>query len=171
MNQTFETTRMPVIIDIITYTGSAFAVNDKGEQVFVNQRIVERCNLTEGQEAVAHVFPNYEDKRASIPWRAMRVDIPREIGIATLQRQAPAPVVKEPSLEERVLDLLSNGEYWSTSELRLELGIAAADGATVNNACQHLFTQDKVVKANVYASSSQTKASFSLWALSVEAFR
>ena len=74
MNQTFSTQQMPVMIEAISYAGSAFGVNSNGEQVFINARIVDKCGLQEGMEVVALVLPNYEDKRDNIPWRALRVD-------------------------------------------------------------------------------------------------
>jgi hypothetical protein len=42
--------------------------------VFFNSRIVERMELEEGDEIVAHCIPNYVDKRDDIPWRCIRVD-------------------------------------------------------------------------------------------------
>ncbi len=74
MTQGFNTIAMPVFVDGITESHSAFGANDAGEAVFFNTRIVQRMNLEEGQMVYAHCIPNYEDKRDQIPWRCIRVE-------------------------------------------------------------------------------------------------
>lgn len=74
MSRDFKTESMGVLVEGKTYSGSAFGVNDEGEAVFFNSRIVERMELEEGDEIVAHCIPNYVDKRDEIPWRCIRVD-------------------------------------------------------------------------------------------------
>ena len=74
MTQSFNTTAMPVIVDGITNSNSAFGATEEGEAVFFNTRIVQRMNLEEGQMVYAHCIPNYEDKRDQIPWRCIRVE-------------------------------------------------------------------------------------------------
>jgi len=74
MTQGFNTTAMPVIVDGITNSNSAFGATEEGEAVFFNTRIVQRMNLEEGQMVYAHCIPNYEDKRDQIPWRCIRVE-------------------------------------------------------------------------------------------------
>ena len=74
MTQGFNTIAMPVFVDGITESHSAFGANDAGEAVFFNTRIVQRMNLEEGQMVYAHCIPNYEDKRDQIPWRCIRIE-------------------------------------------------------------------------------------------------
>ena len=74
MTQGFNTTAMPVFVDGITESNSAFGATEAGEAVFFNTRIVQRMNLEEGQMVYAHCIPNYEDKRDQIPWRCIRVE-------------------------------------------------------------------------------------------------
>jgi hypothetical protein len=77
MTQVFDVTstnRTQIMVEYSTDTGSAFAVTPAGEQVFINARIVSRMELKEGRIYEAFLVPNYEDKRALIPWRAMRVE-------------------------------------------------------------------------------------------------
>jgi len=74
MTQGFNTTAMPVIVDGITNSNSAFGATEAGEAVFFNTRIVQRMNLEEGQMVYAHCIPNYEDKRDQIPWRCIRIE-------------------------------------------------------------------------------------------------
>lgn len=60
-------------VDYITYSGSAFAFCQNGDQVFLNARIVEKMDLYEGDKCSALLIENFEDKRAVTPWRAVRV--------------------------------------------------------------------------------------------------
>jgi len=70
-----DTTRkQQIIVEYITDTGSGFAVNPKGEQVFMNARLVNAMKVEPGDSYDAFLLPNYPDKREQIPWRAMRVE-------------------------------------------------------------------------------------------------
>jgi len=60
-------------IDFLTYSGSAFALCDNGDQVFLNSRIVDKMQLQEGDICKALLLENFEDKKAITPWRAVRV--------------------------------------------------------------------------------------------------
>ena len=60
-------------IDVLTYSGSAFAVCENGDQVFLNQRLVEKMELQEGDVCNAVLLKNYDDKVHMTPWRAVRV--------------------------------------------------------------------------------------------------
>lgn len=77
MNQVFdlnETRRQQIIVEYLTPTGSGFAVTPKGDQVFLNARLVNTMNVQPGDMFNAFLLPNYPDKREQIPWRAMRVE-------------------------------------------------------------------------------------------------
>ena len=60
-------------IDYITQSGSAFAVCKNGDQVFLNKRLVNKMDLSEGDICRAFLLKNYEDKIDMTPWRAVRV--------------------------------------------------------------------------------------------------
>ena len=64
-----------VIIEETTYADSAFGVTEEGDGVFFNSRIVQKMGLKGGQTVQAYLVPNFPDKRDSIPWRAMRVEV------------------------------------------------------------------------------------------------
>ena len=175
MSQHFETQKAPAIVEIITYSGSAFAVNEMGQQIFINSRIVDRCDLSEGTEVLAHIVPNYQDKRDHIPWRALRVEVPRKIdvqatvaGIETVM-PAPQPTKTDPSwLEERIFELLANEDsYWTTVEIAEQMDI---DTKTAGNALHRLFTKRRISKADVHANPDQGRASFVLWTDKVSKF-
>lgn len=77
MSQIFDldtTRQQQIIVEYLTPTGSAFAVNPQGEQVFLNSRLVVAMKVQAGDIYNAFLLPNYPDKKDQIPWRAMRVE-------------------------------------------------------------------------------------------------
>ena len=71
-NTKFNTEKMMVLIEDVSYANSAFGVNERGESVFFNSRIVKKMDLEIGDEISAQCLPNYEDKRAIVKWRCLR---------------------------------------------------------------------------------------------------
>ena len=63
-----------VLVEEITYSGSAFGVLQNGEGVFINSRIVTKMDLEPGINVYAQVLPNFTDKRDQIPWRVVNID-------------------------------------------------------------------------------------------------
>ena len=109
MTQGFNTTAMPVIVDGITNSNSAFGANEEGEAVFFNTRIVERMNLEEGQTVYAHCIPNYEDKRDQIPWRCIRIEEDLE------KRNIPGNGRHETAVIKKFFE--ENDEVWTLEEI------------------------------------------------------
>lgn len=68
------TKKSRVMVEYLTDTGSGFAVTPEGDQVFLNQRLVQRMDVQEGEVYEAFLVPNYPDKRELIPWRGVRVE-------------------------------------------------------------------------------------------------
>jgi hypothetical protein len=71
----FETAEMVVLIEATTYSGSGFGVNDDGDAVFFSKRLMDKVDLEEGDEVIAHCIPNYADKRDDIPWRCIKCEL------------------------------------------------------------------------------------------------
>jgi hypothetical protein len=67
----FHAKKMSVLIECLTYAGSAFGVNENGEGVFFNARIVNKLNLLAGNMVISQCLPNYLDKRDEVPWRCI----------------------------------------------------------------------------------------------------
>lgn len=156
----FETIKKPIIVEVLTYSGSAFGATVEGEQVFINQRIVEAMGLTEGRTVLAYLLPNYADKRDTIPWRAMRVDLGTEV-----QEPTPEPVDPGKLIYEHIK--AAPDEYFTTADLSEDLGL---DTKTVNNWCMGLHNKGLIARADVHAAPNQKRASFVLWALSSKSF-
>ena len=74
-NTKFNTEKMMVLIEDVSYANSAFGVNERGESVFFNSRIVNKMDLEIGDEISAQCLPNYEDKRAQVKWRCVRTQL------------------------------------------------------------------------------------------------
>ena len=169
MRKAFETNKMRVMIESVSYTGSAFGSNEDGDSVFFNQRLVEKVELEMGDIVEAHAIPNYEDKRHETPWRAIRVSAEKHTNIDPVLAE-PIPVRSAAQLDHEVLSLLSDEEvpYWTTSDLSDAVN---ADTKTVGNACLRLFNKGMVAKADVHGRPDQDRASFCLWARTAEQFR
>jgi hypothetical protein len=71
----FESEEMVVLIEATTYSGSGFGVNEDGDAVFFSKRLMDKVELEEGDEVVAHCIPNYVDKRDDIPWRCIKCEL------------------------------------------------------------------------------------------------
>lgn len=181
MESTLDTTRMEAVVEMKSFSGSAFAVNSAGEQIFINARIMERMNLREGGLVTAYVLPNYEDKRLTIPWRAMRVDVPRDIP------QQTSPVVDlrksvetEPStLDNEIMRLLwadtETGRLWTDKEVSDKISANAsttldtASPAECHRACTRLY--ERAVICRVDFSTDPTRmGSLIMWAATLRDF-
>ena len=175
MESTLDTTRMEAVVEMNTFSGSAFAVNSAGEQIFINARIMERMNLEEGGLVTAYVLPNYADKRQTIPWRAMRVDVPRDIP------QQTSPVVEtEPStLDNEIMRLLwadtETGRLWTDKEVSDKISANAsttldtASPAECHRACTRLY--ERAVICRVDFSTDPTRmGSLIMWAATLRDF-
>ena len=103
-----------VIIEETTYSDSAFGVTEEGDGVFFNSRIVQKMGLKGGQTVQAYLVPNFSDKRDSIPWRAMRVEVTHE--------QENIEVVPT-TLRDRIHRLLKGDMtyMWTLTEIAEEL--------------------------------------------------
>jgi len=102
-----------VIIEETTYSDSAFGVTEEGDGVFFNARIVQRMGLKGGQTVQAYLVTNFPDKRDSIPWRAMRVEVTHE--------QENIEVVSHTLLDKVHRLLKEDNGYWTLTELAEEL--------------------------------------------------
>ena len=176
MKRSFETNMMKVMVESVSYTGSAFGSNEDGDTVFFNQRLVEKVALEMGDIVEAYAIPNYEDKRDDTPWRAIKVspekimvDIatPNVLGIA-----APEVFARTAAeLDDEVFNILGRDEetsYWTSSDLA---DAVDADTKTVGNSCLRLFNKSLIAKADVHGGPNQERATFCLWARNVDQFR
>lgn len=130
-----------VIIEETTYADSAFGVTEEGDGVFFNSRIVQKMGLKGGQTVQAYLVPNFPDKRASIPWRAMRVEVTHDQENIKERRNGP-----QTYLLWRIHRLLKEdiSVMWTVTEIAEEL---EEDEQLV---AKLLADDDKVMSTTVY---------------------
>jgi hypothetical protein len=79
MNQEIKKQVKQILVEYLTDVGSAFAITEEGEQVYLSKRLTKKMDVQPGDVFDAHILLNYADKRDIIKYRAMRVAIPDEI--------------------------------------------------------------------------------------------
>ena len=68
-----------ILVEYLTDSGSAFAITEQGDQVFLSERLVTRMDVQPGDIFDAHVLLNYAAKIDMIKYRAMRVKVATDI--------------------------------------------------------------------------------------------
>lgn len=146
MNQTFSTAteKQRILVEYVTLAGSAFAVNLKGETVFINSRIVERMNVAPDKEYDAYLLPNYSDKRDQTPWRAMRLE------------SSDDPVDVEVSTADVLSSLDHDPRAVTVGSLAEDLGITPEQSSKL---LTKLHSTGKVSKIAIYISTTSDRAS------------
>tara|TARA_R110002126_G_scaffold1361_6_gene7697 strand:- start:13062 stop:13583 length:522 start_codon:yes stop_codon:yes gene_type:complete len=160
-----ETIKMQAILETTTFSGSAFAVNSQGEQIFINQRIMERMNLEEGVLVTAHVLPNYDDKRQSIPWRAMRVDVPRHLPDSNMTE------ITSTQLDNQIIQILSDksafGRLWTDKEIA---SLASTTAAECHRACVRLHERSTICRVDFSSDPNKIKSAV-MWGADISDFK
>ena len=119
MSQIFDidsTRKQQIIVEYITPSGSGFAVNPQGEQVFMNARLVNAMKVEAGDTFDAFLLPNYPDKKEMIPWRAMRVE-PTQIDLGLGHVSGD----KKPNRIIEYMQAHDDGIAWTITELSEDL--------------------------------------------------
>jgi hypothetical protein len=157
MSHVFDlTNKVQIVVQFTTHTGSAFGVTPKGDQVFLNQRMVSRMNVQAGDMYAAFLLPNYKDKADNVPWRALRIEpIQVDLDLDHVSKDAPENFPnsvprKLSSDEEDLLNIIGymtvydNDAWWTTSELADAVGLpfAAVDRLCRND--EHFYRQDAI---------------------------
>lgn len=62
-----------IVIDELTYAGSAFGSTAEGDRVYVKANLIDDADAYEGAICDALLIQNFEDKRDISPWRAIRL--------------------------------------------------------------------------------------------------
>lgn len=97
-----------VLVEELTYSGSAFGVLANGEGVFINSRIVDKMELSPGTAVHAQVLPNFSDKREQIPWRVVNVQAETADELQPTPTSKPEPEVNdhEDDIDVKIFDVL-----------------------------------------------------------------
>ena len=62
-----------IVIDEMTYAGSAFGSTQEGDRVYIKANLIDDAEAYEGAICDALLIQNFEDKRDISPWRAIRL--------------------------------------------------------------------------------------------------
>ena len=95
-----------VLVEELTYSGSAFGVLANGEGVFINSRIVDKMELAPGTAVHAQVLPNFSDKREQIPWRVVNVQAETADELQPTQKPEPEVNDHEDDIDVKIFDVL-----------------------------------------------------------------
>ena len=98
-----------IYINNIIPSGSGFALNAAGMQVYIPVTVTKFFNLQIGETVRAALIPNKNDKNLSTPYMAVRIirDEPAQ----------PAPLVNDEDIETRVRQHVVHGDVWSQGEM------------------------------------------------------
>ena len=95
-----------VLVEELTYSGSAFGVLANGEGVFINSRIVDKMELAPGIAVHAQVLPNFSDKREQIPWRVVNVQTETADELQPTPKPEPEVNDHEDDIDVKIFDVL-----------------------------------------------------------------
>ena len=152
-----------MVVTKLPGNGTAFGVNDDQENIFINGRLAKEFEVGDTCEAV--VVPNRIDHADRTPWQAvklsLKVDVPETLPL----------VVEEPSLRQRVFELLEENPYthFKAREIATELEIEHGRHAVLRE-CEALFAAGNISKSECYAAGHFKKPTYNLYAFKVEAF-
>jgi len=162
-------TKDQIVITGLAKKGGAFGLvlPDLEESVYIGVRILEQSGAKLLDKCDAVLTDNRYPHSHTIPYVAAYVRV-----IEAEPEAAPAPEpAPAPDLDpyEAALGHIREAEsYVLTAEMSELLEIPSKKMGTM---LERMFMQGRIVRAQVQASASQGKASFSMWADSPEKFR
>ena len=149
-------------------TDTGFAIRqDDGSfaQTFVPSHIMRGAGLEVGATARVILIENDAGLAEFTPWRVtqMQVEPPKSQPVAVAIALAP----NTRDIDADILDELFNDDFASTGEIARSLGLEVG---VVRDRLLALFNANKVVMASVYSRPNLKRASFTLWAVTVDDF-
>ena len=152
-----------------------FAVRrDNGEAVYIPASLVRNFDLKLDGEYKAKLVRNHHDISGRTPWFCGFIFMSDVIEPEAIE---PEPDLIEPEPEEtreqmiaKVFDILSIEGAFSTREMskRLRSIFSTADAYTARQLLVKLFSENRIVRADIYKSSEQKRASLTIWAVSID---
>jgi hypothetical protein len=153
-----------------TDTGFAIRVDDSSfAQTFVPSHIMRGAGLEVGCEYNVMLADNDAQLAAATPWRVSQMistDQPEaEVAATPAPVEAPAPTAR--SIDDKIVGELAEYDFLSTGEIASCLGVEVG---VARDRLLALFNAGKIVTASVYGRPNLKRASFALWAMSVDSF-
>jgi len=149
-------------------TDTGFAIRqDDGSfaQTFVPSHIMRGAGLEIGTTVRVILIENDAGLAEFTPWRVtqMQVGPPKPEPVAAAI--ALAPITRD--IDADILDELFNDDFASTGEIARSLGLEVG---VVRDRLLALFNAQKVVMASVHSRPNLKRASFTIWAVTVDDF-
>ena len=149
-------------------TDTGFAIRqDDGSfaQTFVPSHIMRGAGLEIGTTVRVILIENDAGLAEFTPWRVtqMQVEPPKPEPVAAAI--ALAPITRD--IDADILDELFNDDFASTGEIARSLGLEVG---VVRDRLLALFNAQKVVMASVHSRPNLKRASFTIWAVTVDDF-
>jgi len=148
----------------ITRGGSAFAVCESDEQVFISSKIVEVIGADVGDMLNAYCIDNHRpeiDGEYSARWRAIRASISERL----IPLQGVVPAAK-PDLTQRCRDIIMKEDRaWTSRQIAEALG---EDTQRVSTHLRGEHNAGRVASASICAEGGQDRVSALYFAKSVE---
>ena len=145
-----------IYISTIMDSGSGFAARtDDGSQAFLPSSVVRASGIAEGDIVAGKLIPNTHPNSGNTPWVAVYVAKPANDDPDTSD------------IDGRAYEAVEELFLATTAEVAREV---EADEPTARAAMLRLFKAGRVAKADVYASSDQSRPLYTIWARGADDF-
>ena len=160
-------------VNNMTRGGSAFAVCENGDQVFIPPKIVELVNIDVGDFLTAYCIDNFRperdgEDRYAVRWRAIRITVAERFNpapVAAPTVPAPAPELTTEQVEVRVLSLMDEDRAYTTAQAATMLRI---DQMKVANVMRGMHDKGMIAACEISASGVQERVSKLYYARDVD---
>ena len=167
-------------VNNLTRGGSAFAVTEGGEHVFIPPKIVDLMGIDVGDMLTAYCIDNFRDENGgeqkyAVRWRAIRVAVQErfmpkaDAPVAAVPVTLAAPVapveMTAAEVHAKARDLLLADRAWTTVQLAEEIG---CDSQRISSWLHAEHKEGRVAAARIFARGEQDKPSRSYYARDVQ---
>ena len=162
---------IPCTISNITRNGSAFAVTEQDEQVYIGPRIVEATGVDIGDFVTAYCLDNHrpesDGQHHQARWRAMRITVAERLAVAPAPAPTPTPAPELSTIElsKKCQQLLRQDRAWSAKQIAAQIG---CETQRVSNWLHYQHQTGNVAAAKLYSNGEQTNPSKVFYARDVE---
>jgi hypothetical protein len=144
-----------IYINNIIPSGSGFALNPAGVQVYIPVTVTRFFNLQIGETTKAALIPNKNEKNLSTPYMAVRIirDEPAQ----------PAPLANDENLEARITRLAAGGDVWSQGKVFAVLfpgtsrDAAMTDYNRIGYLLRKMHENGALARVSLWRNANQTK--------------
>ncbi len=156
-----------------TKGGSAFAVCEDGEQVFISPKIVDATRIEVGDLLTAYCIDNHREDsdgetRYAVRWRAIRVTVKEKFPQVAEAAPVAAPAKREDDMPGQIVRLMKQSRAWTPAQIAEALGV---DTVKVSDWLRYHHVTGEYACAKLYLKGTQKIASSLYYANSVSLLR